>query len=163
MPLSLHLLIHFSLAVLSGYFVGHWYKNVKLGVVLGIIGGFLIDLDHVFEYFLFYGLNFNLTYFLEGREFLLSDKIHLFLHAWEYIVLFSFLIIIFRKRKLIKFILITLLFAGTVHLITDCFINNYPPKNYSLIYRAKQNFLMPKILSSEQYQNNIEERKKLGI
>jgi len=163
MLLSIHILIHFALAVLSGFLVGRYYKNIKLGIIFGIIGGFLIDLDHVLEYFLFYGLHFNLTYFLEGREFLLSDKIRLFFHAWEYIFIFLVLIIIFRKRILIKFVFITIMLAGTVHLISDCLINNYPPQNYSLIYRARVRFAMQEILSPEQYQNNMDEKAKLGL
>ena len=63
MPLALHLGIHFALAVLSGYLLGSYFNNKKLGVIFGILGGFLIDLDHVLEYFLVFGPSFNLQYF----------------------------------------------------------------------------------------------------
>ncbi len=163
MPLYIHLLIHFTVAVLSGCLVGWYFKNIKIGIILGIIGGFLIDLDHVLEYFLVYGLNFNLRYFFEGRQFLISDKMRLIFHAWEYIPLFVFLIFIFRKRAIIKFIFAGIVFAGTLHLISDSLINSYPLKNYSLIYRASQNFSAQKILSPQQYQRNIQERQRLGL
>ena len=78
MPLSLHLIIHFSLAIIVGYFCGRLFKKPGLGIIVGIMGVFLIDLDHVLEYFLVFGPTFNLQYFIESRQFLVSDKIKLF-------------------------------------------------------------------------------------
>jgi hypothetical protein len=163
MPLSIHLSIHFILAVLVGYYLGRRFKHLWLGIILGILGGFLIDLDHVLEYFFFYGPHFNLTYFIESRQFLLSDKIRIFFHAWEYFPLLLLIAWLFRQKQVLKMIFLTLAFAGLVHLITDVFINGYSLQYYSITYRALHHFSAPELLSPADYQLNQDYKQELGI
>lgn len=163
MPLAIHLLIHFIVAVLSGYVIGRAFNRVKLGIIFGILGGFLIDLDHVLEYFMVYGLTFNLQYFFESRQFLVSEKIRLYFHAWEYLPILLILAYIFKKKETIKIALITLAFAGILHLISDVIINNYYFKYYSLYYRAERNYESSEILPPYLYKLNLEYREELGI
>ncbi len=162
-PLSIHLFIHFSLAILSGYLAGRYFKNLFLGIMVGFIGGFLIDLDHVLEYFLVYGPHFNLRYFLQGRQFLLSDQIHLWFHAWEYVLVFIILSLILKKNKIIKAIFLTLALAMSVHLLTDTIINRVPLKFYTLSYRASQNFAAQKLMSPRGYEENLKLKAELGL
>lgn len=163
MPLSIHLSIHFLAAVLVGYLAGCYFKKKSIALVAAVMGGFFIDLDHVLEYFFYYGLNFNLNYFLAGREFLLSNKIHLLFHAWEYIPVLLLASYLLRKRKNIAIFILTLCVAGSLHLISDVFINKYPFKFYSIGYRASRNFLSVNLLSPEQYQKDLESKEYLGI
>ncbi len=163
MPLPLHLLIHLTLALSTGYIAGKHFKNIKVGLICGFLGGFLIDLDHVLEYFLVYGFHFNLVYFFQGRQFLLSDQIHLWFHAWEYVLFLLFLAIILKKYKLIETILVTVALAISVHLLSDSLINQYPPKFYSLMYRAENNFSAAKLMRPEDYQKNLEWKKELSL
>ena len=166
LPLPIHLSIHFLMAVLSGLAVGLYFrKNVdwKIGLLAGVLGGFLIDLDHVLEYFFVFGLTFNIRHFIEGREFLLSDKIRLVFHAHEYFPLLVLSAYLTRHKKSLSVFLLALGFAGFVHLVSDSFINNYPLKNYSIIYRASKGFSAPALLSPAQYQNNLELKAELGL
>ncbi len=163
LPLALHISIHFLMAVLSGLVFGLVFKRVWLGLIAGIIGGFLIDLDHVLEYFFVFGLNFNLVDFLDGLQFLTSDKIWLVFHAHEYFPILIFLAYLLRKKEALSFFLITLAFAGFVHLISDSYINNFPLRHYSIIYRASKNFSAPEILSPEQWERNLEIKEWLGL
>jgi hypothetical protein len=163
MPLSIHLFIHFALAILVGYLIGRHFKKIALGVVCGFLGGFLIDLDHVLEYFLVYGFNFNLIYFLQGREFLLSDKIHLWFHAWEYVIILVILTRLFKKYKTIQVVVVTLACAISVHLLTDSIINKYPHQFYSLSHRWELNFSAQALLSPSEYQKNQESKYWLGL
>jgi hypothetical protein len=163
MPLSLHLAIHFFSAILVGYLAGKHFKKIPLGIIVGICGGFLIDLDHILEYFLVYGPNFNLLYFIQGRQFLLSDKVHLWFHAWEYVPILLIFAYGFRKNKTVQTILITLALAGSVHLLSDSIINQYPLKFYSLIYRSEQGFSAEKLIGEANYQKNKESKLELGI
>ena len=156
-PLPLHLFIHFTLAYLVGLFVGTRFKKLELGIIAGIIGGFLIDLDHLLEYFLFYGWQFNFWHFIEGREFVLSNQIHLWFHAWEYIPIILIFACLTRRKSLSAFF-VALALGGLVHLVSDSFINNYPFRNYSLLYRYQINFSAPKLLSPEQYQKYLESK-----
>lgn len=163
MPLAIHLFIHFSLAVLVGYYFGRRFKRLWLGIILGILGGFLIDLDHVLEYFFFYGPHFNFTYFIQSRQFLLSDKIRLFFHAWEYFPLLLLIAWLGRRKQILKMVFLTLAFAGLVHLITDVIINGYSLPYYSIAYRAQHHFSAPELLSPADYQQNLDYKQELGI
>lgn len=163
MPLSLHLFIHFSLAVVAGLLVGRYYKNIWLGIITGILGGFLIDLDHVLEYFFVFGLNFNIFNFLEGRQFLQSDKIIIIFHAWEWLLILGSLICLFWKKKSFKIFLFALTLGMFVHLCSDVLINQYPPKFYSIIYRAAHHFSAPELLSQEQWARNIKAKGSIGF
>ena len=163
MSLYIHLSIHFLLAVLVGYLCGRIFKQVRLGIIVGILGGFLIDLDHVLEYFLFFGPTFNFQYFIESRQFLLSEKIRLYFHAWEYVPILLLLAWFFRSQQKLKLIFITLAFSGMIHLVSDIFINNYYFRYYSITYRYQRDFSASKLLSPEQYQLNLDYKKELGI
>lgn len=163
MPLFIHLSIHLLVAILTGYFCGRLFKNVYLGVFVGILGGFLIDLDHVLEYFIVYGPTFNLQYFLQSRQFLVSDKIRLYFHAWEYFPILLILAFIFRKKNNLKLIFFTFAMAGAIHLVSDVFINGYYFKYYSLIYRYQKNYSAAQLLEPEYYQLNLELKKELGL
>ncbi|MHB8903924.1 MAG: hypothetical protein ACYC40_02390, partial [Patescibacteria group bacterium] len=121
MPLSIHLSIHFLVAVLIGYLANRYFKKKPITFIAAILGGFFIDLDHVLEYFLYYGWHFNLNYFLAGREFLLSNKIHLFFHAWEYIPVLLLAAYLLRKRKNLAIFILIFCIAGSFHLISDVF------------------------------------------
>lgn len=163
MPLYIHLSIHFVLAFLVGLYFGLRSKKVWLGIIMGIIGGFFIDLDHVLEYFLVYGFHFNFQYFIESRQFLTSDQIRIYFHAWEYFPILLLLGWIVRKKETLKVIFFTLAFAGLIHLTTDVFINHYQFKYYSIWYRYKNGFSSPRLLSPADYQLNREYRIELGI
>ncbi len=163
MPLYIHLLIHFLLAVLVGYLCGRVFKQVRLGIIVGVIGGFLIDLDHVLEYFLVFGPTFNFQYFIESRQFLISEKIRLYFHAWEYLPILVLLAWFFRAKQKLKLIFITLAFSGSVHLVSDIFINQYYFGYYSITYRYQRDFSASQLLSEEQHQLNLDYRKELGI
>ncbi|MDP2944024.1 MAG: hypothetical protein Q8N57_00385 [bacterium] len=161
--LSLHLFIHFIIAALAGLLVGHYFNKVKLGIIAGTLGGFLIDLDHVLEYFFTFGLHFNLNYFLTGRGFLISDRIFLVFHAWEYIPILLIVAWLLRRRKNISIFLLALTFGAIVHMTSDCFLNNYPPRNYSIIYRAAKGFNASLLLSPSQQELNMELKRGLNL
>lgn len=160
--LPLHLFIHLALAVLAGFLIGRHYNKVKLGLIAGVLGGFLIDFDHVLEYFFVFGLHFNFYQFLQGQQFLASNRIFLIFHAWEYIPLLLGLAWLLRRRRGVYVFLLALTLGGTVHLATDCLVNKFPPQNYSIIYRWSVNFATPKLLSPEQYQRHLEEKRLAG-
>lgn len=162
-PLPIHLFIHLSLAILSGYLAGRYFKNIKLGILVGFCGGFLIDMDHVLEYLLFFGPHFNLTYFIEGREFLMSNQTHLWFHAWEYIPVLLAIGLIFRKNQIVKTIFITLALSMSVHLASDMVINRCSFRFYTLFYRASHNFSSQELMSPEGYQKNQELKLELGL
>lgn len=162
-PLAFHLFIHFILAVFAGLLVGRRFGKARLGIIAGIMGGFLIDFDHILEYFFTFGPHFNFVYFIEGRQFLISNKIILIFHAWEYIPVLLIIAWLLRRRRNIYVFLLALILGGAVHLTSDCLINGYSPRNYSLIYRLGKNFDASYILNPEQQELNAQYRQALGL
>ena len=162
LSLPWHLSIHLFFALASGYLVGLYFKKIEPGLLGGLLGGFFIDLDHVLEYFLVFGLRFNLFSFLEGQQFLKSEQIFILFHAWEYLPLLLILAWLVRRKRALMVFVLALAFGLLVHLISDCLINNYPPRNYSLLYRWQVGFQAERILSPTQYQNFIEYKRYLG-
>jgi len=162
-PLPIHLSIHFILAVLAGFLVGRHYNKVKLGIIAGVIGGFFIDVDHILEYFFAFGPHFNVTYFIQGRQFLLSNRMILIFHAWEYAPILLLAAWLVRRRQSLSVFILTLTFGAMVHLVTDCVLNNYPPRNYSILYRASQGFSASRLLNPDQLEFNAELKQDLGL
>lgn len=162
-PLPIHLSIHFLLAVLSGLLVGYYFKDRLICLLSAIAAGFFIDLDHALEYLLVFKGRFNLQYFFEGRQFLSSEQLHLWFHAWEFVPLLLIIAWLFRRQRVIKVVAVTMALAGAVHLATDVIINQVPPKFYLLSYRASQDFQMKNLMTPEVYQANQDLKEELGI
>jgi len=162
-PLPLHLSIHFVLAVASGWLVGWYFGRTILGIVAGVLGGFLIDLDHVLEYFLVFGLRFNLIYFIQARQFLTSGRLRIWFHAWEYVPLFFLAAWLVRAETAAMVFLLAFNLGNLVHLVSDCFINHMPFSAYSLIYRWRQGFVIEKLFIPEQYQEFLKDKAKFNL
>ncbi len=146
MSLFIHLLIHASLALLIGYLLGLYFGRPVLMIFVSLLTGFFIDIDHLLEYLIYFRV-FNLNSFLASQHLIESGQVFLYFHAWEYVILLLILALIFHRRYLIKAVLITAALSMFVHLVSDCFINSMPFKYYSIIYRAKHNFEIERILS----------------
>lgn len=109
-------------------------------VALVIVGGILIDLDHLIDYFLYAGFTFNLKKFAL-IDFLKSGKVYLFFHSWELII---FLYIIGFLLGVGKYSLaLSLGILG--HLLVDSIFHK-TFLLYSLFYRIWYNFDANKIL-----------------
>jgi hypothetical protein len=163
MPLPLHLFIHLAWALVAGWLVGRYFGYIRWGMIAGFIGGVLIDLDHVLEYFLVFGFHFNLGYFLQGRQFLVGNQIRIFFHAWEYLPILLLVAWLCRSKKVVMTFILALTLGIFVHLVADCWINEYPPQNYSIIYRYERHFAAPSLLNADQYQKYISDRQALGL
>lgn len=159
MPLWLHLLIHFSFAVFVGWTFYRASKLFWVCFLAGILGGFLIDVDHVIEYFLVFH-NFSFLGFINGWQFLWSGKNYLIFHAWEYLPFFLILAYLIRRWQKIAIFLAVFSIAGAVHLASDCLINEYSPRFYSLIYRSSQGFSAEKLLPARNLELNRKEYQK---
>ena len=163
MPLSLHLSLHFVLAILVAlvfwHFTGRNKKFLWFFLIAAILGGFLIDVDHAIEYLLVFG-RFSLFGFLHGWEFLWSGKNILIFHAWEYVPIFLILAFLLRRYKKISLSLLVFTIAALAHLVSDCFINGFTPEFYSISYRAAHNFSAQEILPARNLQWDQEQYQK---
>jgi hypothetical protein len=154
MELALHIFFHFLLSLIAGCFVFYLWRKPALAFIFAIIGGVAVDFDHFFDYLLAFGLKLNLFYFIHGYQFMKNDKIHLFFHAWEYVVILSFLAFIL-KNKIAKTIFLALTLGLCFHLISDVYLNEVPVDTYSITYRAMNNFDLQKLATPKHWQEHL--------
>lgn len=149
MSLFLHELTHLIISLCIGFLVWRKYKKLLPAFFAALLGGVLIDIDHLFDYFLVYGLNFNFFNFFNSYQFIVSRKVFVPFHAWEWVILLLFLFVHLenkyrKKRQYAVKLLLTFTLALTLgvysHLIIDSLTNAVAPLGYSIIYRALNNF-----------------------
>lgn len=154
MSLLTHELVHLSISLLIGYFVWQKYKKTLPAFIAALLGGFIVDIDHLFDYYLVFGFNFKPEYFLNSYQFSLSHKVFVPLHAWEWVILLIFFSLYLdkkikiKKQKVLKLLLsftLALALGLYSHLIIDTITNDVKPLGYSIIFRAVNNFYSVKI------------------
>lgn len=135
--LALHELTHFLVATVLGAGFFWKYRSLKLILVIFTVT-FLIDLDHLFDYFYLTG-NLKFWEYLGRMDFFIaSNTVFVLAHSWELV----FLLGIWGWKKRTTLILsISLAMAG--HIIVDQFSYTSNPLAYFLIFRAANNFSLP--------------------
>lgn len=135
-------------------------KNVRVLFATAIFAGFLVDIDHLFDYFIAYGFNFNLKYFLKGYQFLRIDKFYLPLHSFELVVI-SLAVYLLKQRgagETFKIILLTFALVLFSHSITDIYLNQIPASSYFFIYRLQKKFILKDLISDKLYQEHLKQK-----
>lgn len=130
--------LHFSLTLLFSLLI-YFSSKTFLYVLLFSLGSILIDLDHLFDHFLYFGNKFDPSAFLNCLS-IKSGKLYLPLHSWE----IDFLII------LLGFLLksLGLLYLGlgiAMHLAIDA-AQRTNPFLYFLTYRIRKKFSVRSLL-----------------
>lgn len=100
-----------------------------------ILVTYLIDLDHLIDYFSFYGLKINLLKMMDNSYFELPHRAFIFFHAWEWILILG--VLAWKKGWRSPY---TFLFLGLIpHLIFDS-THVGSLRFYSVIFRAINSF-----------------------
>ncbi|OGI22331.1 MAG: hypothetical protein A2808_01040 [Candidatus Moranbacteria bacterium RIFCSPHIGHO2_01_FULL_55_24] len=155
MSLLFHLSLHVFLALLAGFFVWLLWRRPVVSFAAAFLGGVLIDLDHLIDYFLAFGLHFRLDYFLQGYQFLKSDKLYVLFHGWEYVVLLAVLAFAMKSKLWLKSAILSLSLGMFFHLLIDVNINDgMTLKGYSVFYRTAQGFEIQEIMTPEHYKDH---------
>ncbi len=160
MTLFKHVFIHFALAAIVGI-IGFYITGSRgIGMFLlflssSVLGGFLIDLDHLIDYFFAFGFDFNLNHFFKGYQFLKTDKVYVLLHSFEIYFLITVGGLLIQNNYIIVFAQ-----ALLVHLFSDIIINKLPFRMYSFIYRFVHNFDTKYLVSSNTYKKHQDSKER---
>ncbi|MEN9407471.1 MAG: hypothetical protein RLZZ455_687 [Candidatus Parcubacteria bacterium] len=146
MDLILDIIAHFVFSVCAGLFAWKIYgtksmKSMWVAVGAAMVSGVLIDIDHLFDYMLFYGWNFNLYYFLYGQQFVMTKKNYVLFHGFEYVAILG-LCMYWAKTRVAKMVFLSLLVSLIFHLFIDMMIYSIPVRHYFLIFRALTGFVV---------------------
>lgn len=132
--ICLDLTIHFiiSLEIFLIFFLK--FENIFL-IIPSFLGGILIDFDHILDCFFNFGrVNFKLLCDFPYRK---PQKVFLFFHSWELVILFSALAYFYFSLFFQVFA-----FSWGMHLLVDN-LDGAKKKgfcHYFLIYRLRQGF-----------------------
>jgi len=131
-----HLLGHFIIGLLVGLIVYKKTREVKY-LIIALLASFLIDLDHLFDFWMAYGFSLNAVEFFEIDFFNINQAVYVPLHSWELISLIIALGLLFKKYR---WELLTIGLAMLFHVAWDVVSYRIMPIDYSLIYRFLNNF-----------------------
>lgn len=128
-------IIHLLLSLASGLFIGYFFHDYSY-VYLAIISGFLIDTDHLIDYFLYKrSFKFSLREFLTGYFFDYSAKVYVFFHGFEYAFVFILLGFFFKSP-----VFYTLGLSLFLHLLFDTISNKPVWPTYFILFRLFYKF-----------------------
>lgn len=146
-------IIHF---LVTGLIILAWWSKHRtqrlMTVVVGLLGGFFIDVDHLFDYGLFlakYHLPFSIREFLSVGYFNVNQKIYVLFHGWEYALLLGSLYLWgkqldrgkVRKNALFNYrYWLLACWVITGHLVVDQLTNQPPLWGYFVIVRWLKDF-----------------------
>lgn len=125
--------------LIIGLFIGFcfWVKWQKLRYLfVSVIASLALDIDHLFDYFHYFGL--ALANPITGPDFFcLSGKLIVPFHSWE-LVIASILLGIWSKRFRGISLMIAVIITG--HLLLDQFSYRMHPLAYSFLNRVYSEF-----------------------
>jgi hypothetical protein len=126
---EIHLFVSAALASVVYLFTG----SIPAAVAF-FVGGFLIDVDHVLEYWMYRRkINLSGEFFTEYAK--KSGRLYIFLHSYE--LLAGVLVLAMLTKSAIVW---GLWFGMGQHMILDMIGNNLTLKTFSLSYRIANNF-----------------------
>jgi len=135
-----HELVHLLLTALVALFLWRRYRDLKLILVAFLIGIF-IDIDHLFDYWVYFGLSFNLADFFNVASYVYgSQKVYVLLHGWEFLLIFGLLAKVLEKKLKIKGLMWAVVLSYGGHLLWDYFSFSHHPLAYLLTYRLLNSF-----------------------
>ena len=123
-------IMHVLFALVSVFVVWKKTKSRKLALTTVLVA-ILVDVDHLVDYFSFYGFKFNLANFLEGKYFKVTQKAYVPFHAWEWVILLG----IIAKNRGWKSYFTAIALGLFAHLVYDS-ISQSSFLFYSIGYRA---------------------------
>lgn len=117
--------------------VVYFYFKSKIITLAFLIGYIFIDLDHLPDYFITYGINLNIVQFFEATYNFKYKTLILFLHSYELLALIWFSLWIFKLDNLF---LVGMGLGFTIHIILDHLTNPIHPMGYFFIFRSLKGF-----------------------
>ena len=158
-----HVIVSFLIATsIIIYFKNKFADNHKISIIISALaGGVFVDLDHFLDYFIAFGTNFNIRYFLAGYQFLKSDLIIVPVHSFELVLIllvYSWWLSKKKQHILTTIIIVTFAISLLSHLVIDVYSNDLPPKSYLFLYRSSNNFQLKDLVYPSHYLKHLNQK-----
>ena len=144
METYIDIVAHIIFSLLAGFIAWMLFakgnkKWLTIALIFALISGVVIDIDHLFDYFLAVGPSFAYNLFINRQTYLQTGKMYILLHAFEYVAVLIFLTL-YAKNKKTKMIITALMLGLLFHLLTDIVLFSLPFTTYFITYRIITNF-----------------------
>ena len=132
---------------ISLFFSAFLYAISKSWIIFGssLISGVLIDLDHILDYFMAYGINIRIKQFFEVCHNLKIPRVRLIFHSWELLFLLSICAFVMRWNPWI----VGTVVGFTQHIVLDQIFNKSNKLSYSFYWRLKKGFRLKRCFRIE--------------
>mgnify|MGYP005629655007 FL=1 len=123
---------------ISLFFSAFLYTISKSWIIFSssLISGVLIDIDHILDYFMAYGINIRIKQFFEVCHNLKIPRVRLIFHSWELLFLLSICAFVMRCNPWI----IGTIVGFTQHIVLDQVFNKPHKLTYFFFWRLKKDF-----------------------
>jgi len=156
MNLVFHLFLHVLTALVAGFVVWRFWREPLFSFGAAFFGGVLIDLDHLIDYFIAFGLRFDMLSFIHGEQFAKNDKIYALFHGWEYVILLLGLAWLVKSDAKLKVAVSALSLGVFFHLLIDVNVNHgMTVRSYSIAYRTFHHYEMKAVVTPEHYREHL--------
>ncbi len=162
MKLFVHILIHVLSSIVTGFIVYLFNGQLLISLMAAFIGGTLIDIDHLIDYYIVFGSSFKLKYFFQGYQYMKGERLFIVFHGFEHVFIFIFLSV-FIGGTFLKPLFQGIGAGMLVHLIFDSLLNDVPLSTYSLTQRIFKDFSLPKLVSKKHYQKHLKQKRKISF
>ena len=141
---------HIAVSIVVSALVWAFYRDTTAAIACFLAGVF-IDLDHLIDYTVNFGLRFRVKHFLKAFKYEAFENIFLFLHSWEFIVIYFALLWLIDWKPVAVGAGIGML----VHLLLDHFFNKHSRFAYFLSYRLFHRFSAKHFYGPEEHNRRI--------
>jgi membrane-bound metal-dependent hydrolase YbcI (DUF457 family) len=131
-----HEIIHFIALIPAALLIWYKTKSVKSLIVL-FAAGILIDIDHLIDYFAYYGMQINALDFISADYFKYSGLAIVPFHGWEWVII----TLLLAYKRGWKSVFTPIALGLLTHLIVDS-INIHSFLFYSFLYRMSRGFMV---------------------
>jgi len=119
-----------------------YFKSLTCGLI-AFASGILVDIDHVLDFTVHYGLKKYRSFFV-NMKWLKLHRVFLLFHSYEFLIISWFLVITNPSNTY----MISFALGFTQHMLLDRLHNPISQRGYFLIYRIIHKFNGEKIYSS---------------
>ncbi|MDD5482552.1 MAG: hypothetical protein PHP98_02700 [Kiritimatiellae bacterium] len=120
--------------------------------------GVFLDIDHLIDYAINYGGRIRIRHLFKAFEYEAFENIFVFLHSWEFVVIYLALLWLVDWQPVAIGAGIGLL----VHLLLDHFFNDHSRLAYFLSYRMLHGFSGKHFYGAAEYRKRLKRKRAAG-
>jgi len=147
------LIHHVAISIVVSALVWAIFRSFTAALACFLTGVFL-DIDHLIDYVVNYGWHFRFKRFFRAFEYEVFENIFIFLHSWEFVVIYLALLWLIDWKPVAIGAVIGIL----VHLLLDHFFNDHSRFAYFLSYRLFHRFSARHFYGDDAYHKRLKRK-----